>query len=703
MVPPHSVPPSYHSSPVPTDGLRPSDLYGRSAPPSDVASQNFHWSDDAASTIAPDDSVSQLDRRFTGRRRVLGPRPMDHAALGGGAAAAPPVPEVPEEYQLDESVHRDYVPPELLEDDRSTVVPAPQQQQQQQQQSSAVGMRAINPSTAPSGPLARARGEATAIPYASAAAAAQDQYHGDDDADEASRPLVPGGGSHIPPSSHGSATNVTPYSRPTQQSKGYAAVGHDDDEDDDGGVYAAYSRRRDADLEAKAGSASAHTRAVSGDSFEGPVRAGAGAAAGGGLFGGLLNSIRGRRAEPERAVSFYAPNELAFRPPSRSSLDFYGSGAGGKASYPPGPQHPLDKIPSLDVVPAHDRGASFPGAAGGGRGGYGATGARGESIAPKPLWQRWFWDTTDAERRVWEHKQGVGMQRWPFASWGLAVAMTIVFIIELVRMNSISGSAIQTKPSFNPMIGTMSAICGFGGFQIVDGDNGPDQSFRFFTAIFLHVGVIHLLFNMLAQCLSAALVERMMGTPRFLVLYLASGIFGNILGGNFALVGLPSAGASGAIFGTQAAFLVDLLAHWKIEYRPKRKLLFLVIELIIGFGLGWIPGLDNFAHLGGFLVGLLSSIVLMPIVHPSRAHKLVFVTLRLIALPVLIVVFVVLTKNFYTGDPEKACSWCRYLSCWPTDANNRCHGTGLTQVTTSSSTISSLLTVLVSTLILPLL
>lgn len=48
----------------------------------------------------------------------------------------------------------------------------------------------------------------------------------------------------------------------------------------------------------------------------------------------------------------------------------------------------------------------------------------------------------------------------------------------------------------------------------------------------------------------------MMGTPRFLVLYLASGIFGNILGGNFALVGLPSAGASGAIFGTQAAFLV---------------------------------------------------------------------------------------------------------------------------------------------------
>jgi len=48
----------------------------------------------------------------------------------------------------------------------------------------------------------------------------------------------------------------------------------------------------------------------------------------------------------------------------------------------------------------------------------------------------------------------------------------------------------------------------------------------------------------------------MMGTPRFLVVYFASGLFGFILGANFALVGLPSVGASGAIFGTHAALLV---------------------------------------------------------------------------------------------------------------------------------------------------
>lgn len=43
-----------------------------------------------------------------------------------------------------------------------------------------------------------------------------------------------------------------------------------------------------------------------------------------------------------------------------------------------------------------------------------------------------------------------------------------------------------------------------------------------------------------------------MGSGGFLITYFAAGIFGNVLGGNFALVGAPSIGASGAIFGTLA-------------------------------------------------------------------------------------------------------------------------------------------------------
>jgi hypothetical protein len=47
-------------------------------------------------------------------------------------------------------------------------------------------------------------------------------------------------------------------------------------------------------------------------------------------------------------------------------------------------------------------------------------------------------------------------------------------------------------------------------------------------------------------------IEREMGSIGFLITYMAAGIFGNVLGGNFALVGAPSVGASGAIFGTIA-------------------------------------------------------------------------------------------------------------------------------------------------------
>ncbi len=63
----------------------------------------------------------------------------------------------------------------------------------------------------------------------------------------------------------------------------------------------------------------------------------------------------------------------------------------------------------------------------------------------------------------------------------------------------------------------------------------------------------------------------------------------NVLGGNFALVGAPSVGASGAIFGTVAVAWVDLFAHWRYQYQPVKKLVFMIIELIIGVAIGFIP------------------------------------------------------------------------------------------------------------------
>jgi len=228
---------------------------------------------------------------------------------------------------------------------------------------------------------------------------------------------------------------------------------------------------------------------------------------------------------------------------------------------------------------------------------------------------------------------------------------------------------------------TLDTLCGFGGLH----NETPNQWFRFIVPIFLHAGFVHIILNMIAQLTVSAQLEREMGSGGFFLTYFAAGIFGNVLGANFALVGLPSLGASGAIFGTVAVTWVDLLAHWKYQYRPVRKLVLMTIELIIGVAIGYIPFVDNFAHLGGFLMGLLVGTIFYPVISESKRHKAIMWCFRIVALPIAIVLFVVLIKNFYTSDPYAACPGCRYLSCFPTSSNNHCQGTGLTTTTTSSS------------------
>ncbi|KAL1685784.1 hypothetical protein GGG16DRAFT_65646 [Schizophyllum commune] len=349
------------------------------------------------------------------------------------------------------------------------------------------------------------------------------------------------------------------------------------------------------------------------------------------------------------------------------------------------------------------------------------------------------------DQRIEDKKRGIGRQRYPFVVWGLTAAMVGVMIYECVVNYREQHNPVSFKPTVNPMLGpsssalinvgarfppcmklvddippsfelpcmnttdlndatycTIEELCGFGGFH----DKEPNQWFRFITPIFLHAGIVHLILNMFAQVTVSAQIEREMGSGGFFLTYFAAGIFGNILGGNFALVGIPSVGASGAIFGTIAVTWVDLFAHWKYQYRPVRKLIFMIIELAIGIAIGFIPYVDNFAHLGGFLLGLLVGTIFYPVISETKRHKFVVWAFRLAAIPLAIVLFVVLTRNFYTSDPYASCPGCRYLSCWPTDANNHCkglvrlasllsiadtaHRTGLTNTTVTTKTTRDL-------------
>ncbi|THH11749.1 hypothetical protein EW146_g7942 [Bondarzewia mesenterica] len=331
------------------------------------------------------------------------------------------------------------------------------------------------------------------------------------------------------------------------------------------------------------------------------------------------------------------------------------------------------------------------------------------------------------EQRIEDKKRGIGRQKYPFLVWALTITMVGVFIWELVLNSREQGTPVSFKPVVNPMLGpsqsalinlgarfppcmkdvpevpvttnmacmndtanppdrlcTIRELCGHGEFN----GGEPNQWWRFITPIFLHAGFIHIILNMLAQLTAVAQIEREMGSGGFFILYFAAGIFGNVLGGNFSLVGVPSLGASGAIFGTIAVTWVDLFAHWKYHYRPVRRLIFMTIELVIGVAMGYIPYIDNFvpeAHLGGFAMGLLVGTTFYPVISTTRRHKIIMWCFRFTAIPLAVILYVVLVRNFYTSNPYAACSGCRYLSCFPTSSNNHCQGTGLTTFTTTNT------------------
>ncbi|WVO22751.1 uncharacterized protein IAS62_004087 [Cryptococcus decagattii] len=331
------------------------------------------------------------------------------------------------------------------------------------------------------------------------------------------------------------------------------------------------------------------------------------------------------------------------------------------------------------------------------------------------------------EQAIERKKRGLGGQRYPVAAWSLTAAMTAIMVYEMVRNYHAMGTPIAIKPVFNYMIGpssevlinigarfppcmknvpalpatfelaclndtssspttgcTIEQICGHGGFH----GETPDQWWRFILPIFLHVGIIHLIINMLVQITASAQVEREMGTIPFLIVYMLGGIYGFVLGGNFTRTGIPSVGASGALFATNACVLVDLVLHWKYEERPKLKACLLVLELGIGFAMGYIPNaVDGLAHLGGWAMGILCGIILYPAITETKRRKYVVWGCRVVAVALIIMAMVMTIKNFCadTDDPNKACEWCKYLSCIPTSSNDRCTGTGITTTDTSTT------------------
>ena len=127
------------------------------------------------------------------------------------------------------------------------------------------------------------------------------------------------------------------------------------------------------------------------------------------------------------------------------------------------------------------------------------------------------------------------------------------------------------------------------------------QYYRLITAMFLHFGVYHLLFNMYALSVIGPAVEYVCGPVIYLIIYLAAGLAGNVVTlavdakrGKYAL----SAGASGCIFGLLGACLVLAIAGYGFSLRSI--VTTLAINLVYGL---FSKRINMSSHAGGFVGG----------------------------------------------------------------------------------------------------
>lgn len=144
---------------------------------------------------------------------------------------------------------------------------------------------------------------------------------------------------------------------------------------------------------------------------------------------------------------------------------------------------------------------------------------------------------------------------------------------------------------------------------------------RLFTSTFLHIGIFHLLMNMYALVYIGLLLEPYLGKARFLSAYLIAGISGSVASIFWNDLTI-SAGASGAIFGMYGVF-VALLTTKLIE-KSARKSLLISIGVFVFYNLanGLKGGIDNAAHIGGLLSGLVVGYSFYPsLIKPDRILK----------------------------------------------------------------------------------
>ncbi|XP_051568001.1 inactive rhomboid protein 2-like isoform X2 [Myxocyprinus asiaticus] len=192
--------------------------------------------------------------------------------------------------------------------------------------------------------------------------------------------------------------------------------------------------------------------------------------------------------------------------------------------------------------------------------------------------------------------------------------------------------------------------------------SSPDQFYRLWLSLFLHAGLLHCLVSVIFQMTILRDMEKLAGWLRISIIYIFSGITGNLASALF-LPYRAEVGPAGSQFGLLACLFVELFQGWQMLEKPWKAFLKLLGIVIFLFFCGLLPWIDNIAHIFGFLSGLLLSFAFLPYVtfgtfdkYRKRALILLALLVYLGLLASLIVWFYIYPINWY---------WLEHLTCLP--------------------------------------
>ena len=180
----------------------------------------------------------------------------------------------------------------------------------------------------------------------------------------------------------------------------------------------------------------------------------------------------------------------------------------------------------------------------------------------------------------------------PIITYTIMVICTILYILTSLYSNSF----IEQK---------LSVLYDFGGLVNFDMLNrNPLELYRLVSSIFLHGSILHFLCNMISLYVIGSQLESFFGKVKYTIIFILSGVIGNLLTLIFLQNGVITIGASGAIFGLLGALLY-FGYHYRVYLSGVMRTQIIPI-IILNLFIGVVSqGINNFAHIGGLIGGFL--------------------------------------------------------------------------------------------------